>query len=262
MLSGEHDAAARCVSINAGAGGVDGQDWARDADAHATCAGPSATAARSRCSTSEDAEQAGIRSAELAIAGRVRLRLPALERSACTAWSRSRRSTPTRGARPAFASVHGAARHRRRGHRHRGQRGRPRGRHVTARRRRRRSARQQDRLGGAPAPPADRHRRRLPGRALAAQEQGHGDAHAEGQAVGPRAAAPRGQSARPCRASARRSSGAARSARTCCSRTSRSTTTAPRSRARPCDAVLDGDLDEFIEAYLLQQSQSPAEAPS
>ena len=44
---------------------------------------------------------------------------------------------------------------------------------------RRRTARQQDRLRRAHHAPADRHRRAVPERALAAREQGHGDARAQ-----------------------------------------------------------------------------------
>ena len=61
----------------------------------------------------------------------------------------------------------------RRQHRHRDQRSRPAHRHLPLVRRRR-PARQHDRLGGAPHPHPDRHRRRLPERALAAQEPRQG----------------------------------------------------------------------------------------
>ncbi len=68
MLSGTHDAADAIVTVNAGAGGVDSQDWAqmllrmyqRWAERH----GFSATLL-----DIQDGEQAGIRSAELAIEG-------------------------------------------------------------------------------------------------------------------------------------------------------------------------------------------------
>ena len=46
-----------------------------------------------------------------------------------------------------------------------------------------RPARQQDRLGGAHHPPAQRHRRAVPERALAVGQQGHGDAHAAREAA-------------------------------------------------------------------------------
>ena len=51
-------------------------------------------------------------------------------------------------------------------------------------------------------------------------------------------------------ASRPRSAGAARSAATCCSPTRWSRTCAPRSRRATSHAVLDGDLDEFMEGYL------------
>jgi len=68
MLSGPHDASSALVSINAGAGGVDSQDWAqmllrmyqRWGERHGF---------KVELLDVQDAEQAGIRSAELAIEG-------------------------------------------------------------------------------------------------------------------------------------------------------------------------------------------------
>ena len=84
---------------------------------------------------------------------------------------------------------------------------------------RRRPARQHDVVGGAPHPPAHRHRRVVPDRALPAPEQGQG----HGDAQGPSWPTSSGRSARTSwPASGASSSGwasAARSAATCCSRT-------------------------------------------
>ena len=72
--------------------------------------------------------------------------------------------------------------------RHRDQSRRPPHRHVP-RVGRRRPARQQDRFGGAHHAPADRPRRRMPGRPLAAQQPRAGDGGARVAAARPRAAA-------------------------------------------------------------------------
>ena len=61
----------------------------------------------------------------------------------------------------------------------------------------RRSGRQHHRLRGAPDPPAHRHRRLLPERALAAAEQGLGDDGAAGQAAGAPPPGGAGQDGRP-----------------------------------------------------------------
>ncbi len=63
--------------------------------------------------------------------------------------------------------------------------------------RRRRPAHQQDRLGGAHHPPPDRHRGRMPGRPLAAPQQGQGAASAVRAHPGKRAQRARRQGRRP-----------------------------------------------------------------
>ena len=118
-----------------------------------------------------------------------------------------------------------------------------------------RSARQRHRLRGAHHAPADRRRRVVPERAVADAEQGARDADPRG--------APR-RTAAP---------GARRGARWRCrgtSATSRSATRSARTRLHPyqlvkdertryetgnVQAVLDGDLDAFIEAYLQWRRQ-------
>ena len=151
-----------------------------------TCAGPSAAASRSR-STRLDA---GLR-------GRASRR-PS---------SSSRAATPTATCRPSAACTASCAcrpfdaqgkrqtalrRARRRARLHeddvrdRDRREGPRDRHLPVVGRRR-PARQQDRLGGAPHPPAHRHRGVVPERAQPAPEQGPGHGDAQGQAGRPRA---------------------------------------------------------------------------
>ena len=80
-----------------------------------------------------------------------------------------------------------------------------------------RSARQPDRQRGPHHPPAHQHRRPVPGRALAAPQQGRGHVHAARPPLRARAAGAR--NARRRRSPSRRatSAGATRSAPTCCS---------------------------------------------
>ena len=73
----------------------------------------------------------------------------------------------------------------------RDQPGRPAGGHVP-RIRRRRPAREQDRLGGPPDTPAQRHRRGMPGRTVPAQEPRPGAVAASGEAEGRRHGPPAG----------------------------------------------------------------------
>ena len=116
--------------------------------------------------------------------------------------------------------------------------------------RRRRPARQQDVVGGAPDPRADRPRRQLAGGAQPAAEPGEGARPAEGDVRGEGRGGAARPSSTPSAASRPRSAGAARSARTCCSRTRWSRTCAPTSSRATSAAVLDGDLDEFMEGWL------------
>ena len=84
---------------------------------------------------------------------------------------------------------------------------------------RRRPARQHDGFGGAHHPYPDRHRRRLPARALAAQEPRHRLEHAARAALRARAEEARGEGQRRRRPPRPISAGATRSAPTCCSPT-------------------------------------------
>ena len=117
---------------------------------------------------------------------------------------------------------------------------------------RRRPARQQDRQRGPPHPSADRDRGRLPERPLAAPQP----------RAGLRRCCAPGSTSSSCRSGATRprprpparatSAGATRSAPTSCSPTRWSRTCAPGSRRATPQGVLDGDLDDFLEAALAQ----------
>ena len=140
----------------------------------------------SRCSRSRAGEVAGIKSATHQGRRRLRLRLPAHRDRRAPPGAQVARSTRTRGRHTSFASVfvypevddsieidinpadlridtYRASR-------------------------RRRPAHQQDRLGGAHHAPADRHRRAVPERPLAAPQPRRGDGDAEVAALRARAA--------------------------------------------------------------------------
>ncbi len=99
MLSGPHDDKGALITINAGAGGVDSQDWAqilmrmylRWGERHGF---------KVEVLDVQDAEQAGIRSAEIEITGEFAYGYLRSE-IGVHRLVRSRRSTPTRAARPA-----------------------------------------------------------------------------------------------------------------------------------------------------------------
>ena len=196
-------------------------------------------------------EGAGIKSATFTRRRAVRLRLPARPRPACTAWCASRPFDANARRHTSFASVLRLPGDRGR-HRDRDPRRGPAHRHLPLERRRR-PARQQDRLGRAPHPPADRHRRRLPERALAAQEQGDGDEDPAGAALRARAA----------RSSARRWTELTKGKKDIGFGSQiRSYVLHPYRMVKDhrtgaevgnADAVLDGDLDRFIQAYLLKK---------
>ena len=126
----------------------------------------------------------------------------------------------------------------------------------------RRAERQHHRLGGADHAPPDRHRR------VAARTR------SRRSRTGPRrcgccrpgccerarerGAAPRWTRSRATAAAA----GATRCAPTCCTRTRWSRTCAPSTRSATPSAVLDGDIDDFIEAGIRWRTAERAEAPS
>ncbi len=188
LLAGEADANNTYVEINAGAGGTESQDWAemlqrmytRWAERHGM---------KVELIDYHAGEQAGIKSATLLIKGenaygnlKIESGVHRLVRISPYD-ANARRHT-------SFSSVwvypevdedidieverEGPA------HRHLPRVGR------------RRAARQHDRQRSSDHPPSDRHRRRLPERALAAQESRLGDEAVEGPAVRSRAAEARG----------------------------------------------------------------------
>ena len=252
MLSGELDGGGAIVQITAGAGGVDASDWAqmllRMLIRYAERKGWKVEVLEET-----PAEEAGIKGATFTVTGDYAYGLLKAENGV----HRLVRVSPFDAQRPPPDLVRGGHRHARHRRRHRGrhQRGRSQDRHLS-RRRRRRPARQQDRLRGAHHAHADRHRRPVPERAQPALEQGQGDEDAARAAS--TTTSSRSARRRPPRTRRRgsRSSGARRSAATCCSRTSRSTITAPSSRRRDVDGVLDGDLDELIRTYLLKAANA------
>ena len=120
--------------------------------------------------------------------------------------------------------------------------------------RRRRPAREQDRLGRPDHAPPDRDRRPVPERALARLEQADGDADPQVAAAGAGAGATRGGAGQGARRRADIGFGAGRSAATSCTPTSWSRTTAPSHETGNTQAVLDGALDEFVHEYLLAKA--------
>ena len=167
MLSGPYDRANALVSINAGAGGTDAQDWA-EMLLRMYMRWASARATRSRCSTSSRAKRRASRAPPFTVEGewaygwlRAEAGVHRLVRiSPFDANARRHTSFAARLRLPGHRRDH-QDRDRRQGSAHR----------DVALGRRRRPARQQDRVGGAHHPHPDRHRRRTARRrALAAQE--------------------------------------------------------------------------------------------
>ena len=164
LLGGEHDAGNAIVSINAGAGGTDACDWAEMLLRMYLRWARAARATRARSSTCQAGDEAGIRGVTFTVSGDYAYGYLKAEEGVHRLVrispfdSQARRHT-------AFASV-SVFPEIDDDDRDRDRRERPARRHLP-RRRRRRPARQQDRLGGAPHAPADRHRGAVPERALA-----------------------------------------------------------------------------------------------
>jgi peptide chain release factor 2 len=164
------------IDIQAGAGGTEAQDWAGMLLRACICATPSARASRPRCWKNPKAKSPASRvprSRSMATTPTA----PCAPKPASTAWCARARSTPTRPPHQLRQRVRLSGS--RRFDRDRDQSGRPARRHLS-RVRRRRPAHQQDRLRGAHHPPAQRHRRAVPERPLAAQEPRRSDVDAEG----------------------------------------------------------------------------------
>ncbi len=171
MLGGEHDRANAIVTIHPGAGGTESQDWA-EMLLKMYLKWTERRGFRREVIDYQPGDEAGIKSVTVLVSGEYAFGL--LSR-------RSRRAPPGAhlAVRSGGAAAHvvrlglrlaGAARGRRRRDRRQG----PAHRHLPVERRRR-PARQRDRFGRAHHAPADRHRRVVPERALAAQEPRVGD---------------------------------------------------------------------------------------
>ena len=246
LFSGEYDERPALLSISAGAGGTEATDWAemllrmylRWAERHRF---------QTEILDQQEGEQAGLKSVTVEVNGRARLRLAA---------RRARRppprpDQPVRLAEPAPDDVRprrGPARGRRR-RRDRARLGRDPGRHVPLAGRRR-PARQQDRLGRPPDPPADRHRRPEPERAVARPRTRRWRSRSSRRASSSGRSRRRRPRSASSRASTSRPAGATRSGATCCTPTRWSRTCGPSYETGNTGAVLDGDLDAFMQAEL------------
>ena len=257
LFTGEYDERDAVCTVKSGAGGTDAQDWAemllrmyrRWAERRGF-----------QCEIDYVSEgtEAGISTAEFIVKGRYAYGLLRAEHGV----HRLVRISPfnNEGKRQtAFASLTVAPFFEEMAARGRDQRQGPAHRRVPLVGRGR-PARQRHRLGGAHHPSADGHRGRLPERAQPAPEQGAGDAGPRGQAARSRAAqarradlvdlgpAERRQLRQPdpqLRAAAlpdgeRRAHAAIRSG--------------------DVDSVLDGEIDEFMEAYLRDQRAKLAQS--
>ena len=179
MFPGEMDSHNAFLDIQAGAGGTEAQDWAQmlmrmylrwgDQQGFATEVIDVEPGRGRRHQERDDP-----------LRGRIRLRLAAHRDRRASAGAQVAVRFERAPAHLVRVGVR-VARDRRR-HQHRDQSGGSRDGRVPVERRGR-PARQQDRVGGAPPPPADRHRRRLPERAQPAQEPLDGDEDAQGQAL-------------------------------------------------------------------------------
>ena len=189
LFSGRYDAGDALVTVNAGAGGTDAQDWA-EMVLRMMMRWAERRGLQVELLEASPGEEAGIKSATFRATGENAYGLFSAEKGV----HRLVRLSPFDAAhrrQTSFAGARGRAGGRgRRRHRDRGRR--PADRHLP-RLGRRRPARQQDRLGRAHHPPPERDRRAVPERALAVGQQGHRDEDAAGQAAGARGGqAPRG----------------------------------------------------------------------
>ena len=252
LFSGRYDAGDALVTVNAGAGGTDAQDWAemvlrmemrwaRSGALEWSCW---------RYHRRGGGDQVG----HVPGQGRERVR-PVRQREGCAPAGaavpvRLGQSPPDqlRGRRGLTGGRGG------RGGRDR--RRRPADRHLP-RQRRRRPARQQDRLGDPHHPQADRHRRPVPERALAVLQQGRGDGDAALQLVE--------LEERKRREEIARERGEAQDVNF--GSQIRSYVLHPYTMVKDhrtdlemgdVNRVLDGDLDNFVRAYLLKAASDPS----
>ena len=246
LFSGEYDERSAILTISAGAGGTEATDWAemllrmylRWAERHRF---------QTEIVDQQEGEQAGLKSVDR------RGRRPAGLRLAAR---RARRPSPRpdqpvrlpEAAPDDVRPRRGPARGRRR-RRDRARLGRDPGRHVPLAGRRR-PARQQDRLGGPADPPADGHRRPEPERALADPEQGDWRSRSSSRGCSSGRSRSRRRRSASSGASTSRPAGATRSGATSSTPTRWSRTSGRATRPATPSAVLDGDLDAFMQAEL------------
>ena len=252
---GEHDAATRSSRSTRAPAARNRRTGPRCSYA-CTCAGPSGAASRSTCSTGRRATRPGIKSATLDVVGPNAYGYLKAESGV----HRLVRISPFDAAGPAPHLVRLGRRdpRGRRRHRDRDRRQGPPGRHLPLVRRRR-PARQRHRLGGAHHAPADRHRRDLPERALAAPQPRRRDGRPAREALRAGARGGRGQEAEEVGEKKKIEWGSQ----------IRSYVLAPYRMVKDhrtgfevgdADRVLDGDLDGFIRAFLTQRARGQPRA--
>ena len=179
MLGGEHDRKNAIITIHPGAGGTESQDWA-EMLLRMYLRWIERRGFKREVIDYQPGDEAGLKSATVTVQGEFAFGLLSAEagvhRLVRISPFDSGRAPPhvvRLGLRMAGAAGGRGHRHRRQGHPHR---------HVSIERRRR-PARQRHRFGHPHHAPADRHRRVVPERAVAASQQGLRDAGAEGAPV-------------------------------------------------------------------------------
>ena len=180
LFSGRYDSGDALVTVNAGAGGTDAQDWA-EMVLRMEMRWAEKRGFGVELLEASPGEEAGIKSATFRVRGRERLRPVRLGEGRAP----PRPPVPVRLGQPPADQLCGrrGLAGGRGGRRGGDRRRRPADRHLP-RQRRRRPARQQDRLGGPDHAQADRDRRPVPERALPVVQQGRGDGDAALQAAG------------------------------------------------------------------------------
>ena len=226
LFNGEYDQGDAVVTITAGTGGTDAQDWA-EMLLRMYLRWTADRGFQTELVEASPGEEAGLKSATLTVRGRERLRAVQgrARRPSAGAPVALRLRAPTAYGVRAGRRRAAAARDRRR----RDRRERAADRHVP-RERGGRAAREQDRLRGADHAPPDRDRRPVPERAVADVEQADRDADPPLAPRGARARRSGRQSSRRSGAGRSTSGSAARSAPTSSTRTRWSRTTGRATR--------------------------------